>query len=30
MRDFLPHMGVTKDKLLNKAFYLGKMTNKLL
>lgn len=29
-RDFLPHMGVTKDKILNKAFYLGKMINKLL
>ena len=30
IRDFLPHMGITKDKLMSKAYYLGKMINKLL
>jgi len=29
-RDFLPHMGITSDKLNHKARYLGKMINKLL
>ena len=29
-RDFLPHMGITPDKLNHKARYLGKMVNKLL
>jgi DNA-directed RNA polymerase II subunit RPB2 len=29
-RDFLPHMGITADKLRHKAYYLGKMVNKLL
>lgn len=29
-RDFLPHMGITPDKIINKAHYLGKMVNKLL
>ena len=29
-RDFLPHMGITDDKIINKALYLGKMVNKLL
>jgi len=29
-RDFLPHMGKTVDKITYKAYYLGKMINKLL
>lgn len=29
-RDFLPHMGITADKIMHKAIYLGKMINKLL
>lgn len=29
-RDFLPHMGVTYDRILHKAIYLGKMVNKLI
>lgn len=29
-RDFLPHMGITPDKITHKAYYLGKMVNKLL
>ena len=29
-RDFLPHMGVTSDKITHKAYYLGRMINKLL
>ena len=29
-RDFLPHMGITPDKIKHKAHYLGKMVNKLL
>lgn len=29
-RDFLPHMGITPDKILHKTYYLGKMINKLL
>ena len=28
-RDFIPHMGITADKLRHKAYYLGKMVNKL-
>lgn len=30
IRDFLPHMGVTADKMIHKALFLGKMVNKLL
>jgi len=30
VRDFLPHMGITPDKSVYKAKYLGKMVNKLL
>ena len=29
-RDFLPHMGITSDRVSYKAHYLGKMVNKLL
>jgi DNA-directed RNA polymerase beta subunit len=29
-RDFLPHMGTNKEKNIDKAYYLGKMVNKLL
>lgn len=29
-RDFLPHMGITQDRTIHKAIYLGKMINKLL
>jgi len=29
-RDFLPHMGITPDRIIHKALYLGKMINKLL
>jgi len=29
-RDFLPHMGLTEDKIIPKAYYLGKMINRLL
>ena len=29
-RDFLPHMGTTPDRVTHKAYYLGKMVNKLL
>ena len=30
IRDFLPHMGITEDRIHHKARYLGKMVNKLL
>jgi len=30
MKDFLPHMGTTQDKRINKIYYLSKMVNKLL